>query len=257
VIVMDLGAGWGPGSSGGTLTLLLPLVAGIGAGAINTLVGSGTLITFPALLAIGMPPVNANITNNIGLVVGSVTGTLGYRRELAGQGRRLLRLAGFSALGGVLGALLLLRLPAAVGPTLSARAAAHAARRGGLPRRKPWWARALLGGGVFGTGVYGGYFGAAQGILLIAILDLGLDESLQRINALKNALASIVNLVATIVFLVVAPSRVSWPVAAAVAAGALIGGLLAARFGRRLPAALLRGLIVAVGVVAIVVLVIT
>ncbi len=249
--------------------LLLVLLAAVGAGAINTLVGSGTLLTFPVLLAVGLPPVSANITNNVGLVVGSITGTWGYRRELTGQWRRLARLAGFSAAGGLLGALLLLQLPgevfAAVVPALVALAVvlvlvgprlnAWAEKRAEADRAPSRAAGVALAGGVFGAGVYGGYFGAAQGVLLIGVLDLGLTETLQRINALKNALATIVNGLATVVFVVAAPSQVSWSLVAILAPGALLGGVLGARFGRRLPAVVLRGIIVVVGIVAIAILI--
>jgi len=223
-------------------------------------VGSGTLITFPVLLALGYAPVTANVSNTIGLVPGSLSGAIGYRRELAGQRPRAIRLGVGSTLGGVTGAVALLVLPAAAfktivpvfialalvlvlaQPTLSAR----------LRARRPPDARegAATRLAVFGTGVYGGYFGAAQGILLLGILGVALPDDLQRVNALKNVLAMLVNLVAGIVFALVAD--VAWDVAALLAVGATGGGVLGARFGRRLPPAVLRAVIVAVGTVAIV-----
>ena len=238
--------------------------AGMAAGAINTLVGSGTLITFPVLLAFGYSPVTANVSNNVGLVPGSVAGAIGYRRELEGQRTRALRFALASAVGATTGAVLLLVLPAsafkAIVPVFIAialvsvifqprldRLVAHRrpppdAHGTGLPRL-----------GVYLAGVYGGYFGAAQGILLLAILGLALPDGLQRINALKNVLAGVVNGVAALVFILAAD--IAWGPAALIAGGSVVGAQLAARYGRRLSAEALRAAIVAVGVAAIVQLV--
>ena len=224
------------------------------------MVGSGTLITFPVLLAFGYAPVTANVTNTLGLVPGSAAGSFGYRAELAGQWRRTGRLACASLSGGVLGAVLLLSLPAsafkAIVPGFIAvalilvvvqpRLSAWLAARGSAPTPA---AGPLVLAGVFAAGVYGGYFGAAQGILLLAILGLGLPESLQRVNAVKNVLAGLVNLVAAIVFVFVA--HIAWGAAVLIAVGAVCGGVLGARVGRRLPPAVLRGVIVVVGVSAI------
>ncbi len=247
------------------------LAAGAAAGTINTVVGSGTLVTFPTLLALGYPPVTANVSNNIGLVSGGVSGTWGYREELRGQGRAVRRLLPLSLLGSVAGALLLLRLPAEafetvvplliglsvvlvlVQPRLAA-AGADRRRRTGRGSRGPG---PLAQAGTLGAGVYGGYFGAAQGVLLVGVLGSLLDESLQRVNALKNLLALVVNLVAAVTFVVVRPSAVDWAVVALVAAGSLVGGVVGARVGRRLPATALRALIVGVGVVAVTRLVLT
>jgi uncharacterized protein len=237
------------------------VVAGVWAGMINTIVGSGTLVTFPVLLALGYPPLTANVSNGLGLVPGSLAGALGYRRELAGRRGRVVRLALVSGLGALLGAVLLLSLPPAafdavvpvlvavavvlviVQPVLTRRLAA---RHGGTRTRV---GPGLLAG-IFGTGVYGGYFGAAQGVLLLAILGIGLDDELQRHNAVKNVLATVANLVSGVVFTVVAP--ISWPVVMLIAAGSVAGGVVGARIGRRLPPTVLRGVIVVVGVVAIV-----
>jgi uncharacterized protein len=236
------------------------LAAGVAAGTINAVVGSGTLITFPVLLAAGYSPVVANVSNTVGLVPGSVAGSIGYRRELAGQGVRAARLGVASTVGGIVGAVLLLELPAsafeAIVPAFIALALA-------LIVAQPWLARRLgrvrpasahggpgVLGAVFCSGVYGGYFGAAQGIMLLAILGLTLPDDLQRINALKNVLAGLVNLVAGVVFIVVAD--IAWGAAVLVAAGAIAGGHLGARYGRRLPPAALRAVIVVVGVIAIV-----
>jgi uncharacterized protein len=235
--------------------------AGVAAGTINTVVGSGTLITFPVLLGFGYAPVTANVSNTIGLVPGSVTGAIGYRRELRGQGRRTIPLAAASAAGGIVGATLLLTLPASafkeIVPVFIAIALALILLQPRLSRalshlRRPAHARAgpVATLGVFASGVYGGYFGAAQGILLLSILGLALDDDLQRINALKVVLAGLVNAVAAVVFALVA--HVAWGAALLIAIGSTIGGVIGARAGRRLPAAALRAVIVVVGVVAIV-----
>jgi hypothetical protein len=235
--------------------------AGIVAGTINTVVGSGTLFTFPVLLAFGYSPVVANVSNTVGLVPGSVSGAIGYRRELAGQWRRLVPLATASVSGGIVGAVLLLSLPASafqaivpvfiaialvlivLQPRLSALLEGH--RAAGRVHAGPV---ATLG--VFAGGVYGGYFGAAQGILLLSILSLALDEKLQRINALKVVLTGLVNLVSGIVFIFAA--HVAWAPAGLIAGGSVLGGVIGARAGRRLPPAALRALIVVVGIAAIV-----
>ncbi|MEY9870562.1 putative membrane protein YfcA [Streptacidiphilus sp. MAP12-33] len=238
-------------------------LAGVGAGLINTVVGSGTLITFPVLLAAGLPPVTANVSNTLGLVPGSVSGALGYRRELAGLTPLLRRLGASALAGGLTGAVLLLELSAktfeAVVPFLIAGALALvllqpllakrlAARAEGRPRPADG-GRALLVG-VYLCGIYGGYFGAAQGVLLLGLMGVLLELPLQRINGVKNVLALLVNGVAAVLFAVV--GRIDWRAALLVAAGSVVGGQLGALVGRRLPAPVLRGVIVAVGVVAIV-----
>jgi uncharacterized protein len=246
------------------LESLAVVVAGLLAGMINAVVGSGTLITFPTLLALGVPPVTANVSNTVGLVPGSFSGAYGYRRELRGQGRRIARLGVGSGLGGITGGLLLLVLPESafeaivpalillgctlviLGPRISA-ATAH--------RRRGAHGGVALFAGIFGLGIYGGYFGAAQGILLVAVLSIALDDDLQRINALKNVLAGIVNLTAALLFIAVAD--VDWQIAVLIAIGAVAGGLLGARVGRRLPNSVLRGVIVVVGVTVSVWLILT
>lgn len=247
------------------LEALLVLVAGVWAGAINTLVGSGSLVTFPVLLAVGYSPLTANVSNNLGVVPGSISGAYGYRRELRGQRGRLLRFAPFSALGGLAGAVLLLALPAsafeAIVPFFVAlgvvlvilqphvnRRLARRRRAAGAGAREHGGAPARAATGL--TGVYGGYFGAAQGILLLAILGIAIDDDLQRVNALKVVLAGLVNFVAAVVFVIAA--HVAWGAVALIAAGSALGGQLGARVGRRLPAPALRAAIVVVGVAAIV-----
>jgi uncharacterized membrane protein YfcA len=235
--------------------------AGIVAGTINTVVGSGTLFTFPVLLAFGYAPVTANVSNTIGLVPGSASGAIGYRQELAGQKRRLALLASFSVTGGVIGAILLLTLPASafkdivpvfivialvliifqprINRFLEARGSARGDHAGPL---------ALAG--VFAGGIYGGYFGAAQGIMVLAILGLSIEDSLQRLNALKVVMTGAVNLVSGIVFVFAA--HVAWAPAGLIAGGSVLGGVIGARIGRRLSPQVLRAVVVVVGIVAIV-----
>lgn len=251
----------------GWVEVLAVLAAGVAAGAVNAVVGSGTLITFPTLLALGFPPVVANISNNVGLVPGGVSATWGYRRELSGQRRRMLTLAPLSLAGSVTGALLLLALPAeafaTIVPVLLAlsivlvvvqpwmqRAVASRRERRGRVDDGPGH-RVALQAGTYLAGTYGGYFGAAQGVLLVGLLGSLLAETLQRVNAAKNLLALVVNSVAALTFSLVAFDRIDWRVVGIIAVGSALGGLLGARIGRRLPNWLLRGVIVVVGLVAI------
>ena len=239
------------------------LAAGVAAGAINALVGSGTLVTFSTLVALGVPPLTANVTNTVGLVFGSVASSVGYRRELATQHARMVRFVPASVLGGLTGAMLLLVLPEsafdAIVPALVGLGVL-------LVAVQPWLARRLsvehdthaLGGpvawiAVFLIGIYGGYFGAAQGVLLIAVLGALVDAHLQRVNALKNVLAAVVNAVAAVVFILLAD--IDWAIAVVLIAGATCGGYLGAHYGRRLPAGALRAFVIIVGLIAIVVLV--
>jgi uncharacterized protein len=239
---------------------VLVLLAGMAAGTVNAIVGSGTLITFPVLLAVGYSPVLANVSNTVGLAPGSISAAIGYRAELVGQGRRLKVLGVASLAGGITGGVLLLTLPEnafrAIVPVLIAASCV-------LVLVQPWLTERLrmaerrrehggvaLFAGVYLAGVYGGYFGAAQGVLLIALLGLFLDEHLQRVNAAKNVLAGTVNGVAAVLFILV--SHVAWVAALLIAVGSVIGGQLGARIGRRTRPGILRGLVVLVGIVAIV-----
>ncbi len=247
------------------------VAAGFAAGGINAVVGSGTLVSFPVLLAVGIPPLPATISNSLGLVAGNLSGSIGYRRELAGQRGLLLRLLPASILGALTGSFLLLHLPAssfetivpvliglavvlvAVQPLLQRRLAAtrgpHVDRPIGPGRL------AALFAGAYATGTYGGYFAASQGVLQIGIFGLLLHESLQRLNAIKNVLTLAVNGVAATAYVVVATDRINWVAAGLLAAGALVGGAVSSRYGRRLPSWILRTAIVALGIVAIVTLV--
>jgi uncharacterized membrane protein YfcA len=231
--------------------------AGLAAGAINTIVGSGSLVTFPTLLALGYAPVVANVANTIGLVPGAASGAVGYRRELVGQRSRAARLGVAAALGGLSGGMLLLALPASafgrVVPILILLACVLVAIQPRLSRvlatrrgedAEGSWVLPLL---VYATAIYGGYFGAAQSVILIAILAVFVSDDLQRLNGLKNVLALVVNGVAAVLFIAVA--HVAWAPAALIAAGSIVGGQVGAVIGRRLPRQLLRGAIISVGIV--------
>jgi uncharacterized membrane protein YfcA len=248
--------------------------AGFAAGGINSVVGSGTLVTFPVLLAVGLPPVTATVSNSLGLVAGNLTGAIGYRRELRGQLGLIVRLLPASILGALTGAFLLLNLPASsfetivpvlIGLAVVLVAVQPALQRTLRGRRSPGEESAprigagrltALFAGAYVTGTYGGYFSASQGVLQIGIFGLLLRESLQRLNAIKNVLTTAVNAVAATAYVVVATDRVDWRAAGLIAVGAIMGGYTGARFGRRLPAPALRAAIVVLGLTAIAVLLI-
>jgi uncharacterized membrane protein YfcA len=225
--------------------------AGVLAGAVNAIVGSGSLITFPTLLAVGYPSVTANVSNTVGLVFGGVSGAWGYRRELRGQGRRVAPLAAGSAVGALVGGILLLSLPDkvfdAVVPILILLAVALMAFK---PTPKHGAERDHVvpaTGGTFLTGIYGGYFGAAQGVILLAVLRLAFTDDLQRLNAVKNVLASLANAVAAVLF--IAAADVAWEATALIAAGSIVGGALGANYGRRLPEEWLRRIVIVGGTI--------
>ncbi|MFW0782968.1 sulfite exporter TauE/SafE family protein [Gordonia sp. CPCC 206044] len=249
--------------------LLAVFAAGIGAGAINAVVGSGTLITFPTLVAFGVPPVSATISNAIGLVAGGVSGTWGYRRELAGQWPQLRWQIPASFLGAIVGCWLLLHLPEtvfeAVVPVLLVAALVLVVAQPAIARwvghrvGVPGHHRTTLSGpriaamvtATFAVGVYGGYFTAAQGILLMGALGVIVPDDLQRMNAAKNLLALVVNVVAAVTYALVAFDRIHWDAALLIAAGSLIGGFAGARYGRRLSPTALRAVIVVVGLIGL------
>ncbi|HEX9624720.1 MAG TPA: sulfite exporter TauE/SafE family protein [Streptosporangiaceae bacterium] len=242
-----------------SLAALAIFAAAVAAGTINAVVGSGSLITFPTLLALGYPPVVANVSNNIGVIPGNVTASFGYRAELTGQRDRLLRLGVASFAGALTGAVALLALPAGVfklivpvliiaacvlvilQPKLSAWVAGH------NPDQSDRVGPVLIAG-VYLTGVYGGYFGAAQGVLLVGLLGVFLTDNLQRINAGKNVLVTIVNAVAALIFVIFA--HVAWLAVALIAVGSGLGGVIGAKIGRRLHPLALRIIIVIIGVVS-------
>lgn len=247
---------------------LLLVAAGLTAGVMNAVVGAGTLVTFPTLLLLGYPPVLANVSNTVGLVPGAAMATVGYRATLRGRGPVVRRLLVATVTGGLTGGLLLVRLPgsafdvvvpwlllaaaalAALQPRIAGRVARRRAARGSVPV-----GAGRVGVGVFvgilATGVYGGYFGAAQGVLLLVILGFALGGPLNDLNGVKNVLGGTANLVSALLFIAV--SEVDWAVAGLIAAGATVGGGLGGRYGPRLPSSALRVLLVAIAVVAAVV----
>jgi uncharacterized membrane protein YfcA len=260
--------------------LRLLLLGGVGlvVGAINTVAGGGSLISFPTLLALGYSPLVANVTNTFGVFPSSAGGALGYRRELSGQRRNWILLAAICTAGSLIGAWLLLVLPAssfeAAVPALIATAAlltlaqpwlarrmrarsaqpvAVAAAGGGggetvepplVPIHRQW----VLLGSVLLISVYGGYFGAAIGVLLVAVLGLFLHDTLQRNNALKTSLTVVVNGVAALAFTFLGP--VVWSAALTLAVTTGLGGMLGAAIARRLSDRALRWAVVAIGLAA-------
>jgi uncharacterized protein len=245
--------------------ILAIFAAGVGAGTINTIVGSGTLITFPVLLATGLPPVTATVSNALGLIPGSVSGAIGYRKELAGQRGRILKLSIGALAGGLTGATLLLALPSKAFETivpvlvglalvlviLQPRISKAVQRRRahtGTPARPD--GGPVLYIGMTLASVYGGYFTAAQGIIYLSLMGMLLDDTIQRLNAVKNVLAALVNSIAALFFLFVADF--DWTAVVLIAVGSAIGGQIGAKVGRRLSPAFLRAFVVVVGTAAIV-----
>jgi len=240
------------------IPILVLVATGTAAGAINAVAGSGSLLTFPTLLALGYSPLVANVSNTVGLTVGGMSSAVGYRRELSGQRTRLLHLGACSLVGGFCGAILLLILPASVFQKVVPALVLLAV---GLLLIQPWLSRVLaarhpgLGGpvalraSILAAGVYGGYFGAALGVLFMAILGLLVDDSMQRLSGLKTVLATIANGIASIVFIFRAP--VAWEVALLIAISSAIGGQLGAAYGRKLPAPVLRTVLVTAGIAVV------
>lgn len=251
------------------LEIVLILLAGVGAGTINAVVGSGTLITFPTLVAFGYPPVIATMSNAVGQIPGGLSASFGYRAELRGQGPRIRQLLPASLLGAVTGSWLLLHLPPSVFevvvPVLLVLAialvVAQPAIQRAVRRRKEAAGTSvhelsrrqtvLLVLSTYLIGVYGGYFTAAQGVLFVGVAGALLPDALQRVNGLKNVLTLAVNVVAAGAYTIVASDRIQWGAAGLIAAGTLVGGFIGSGVGRRLPAPVLRGIIVALGAVAI------
>jgi uncharacterized membrane protein YfcA len=246
---------------------LLVFFAGLWAGTINSVVGSGTLVTFPVLIALGVAPVTASISNAMGLVAGNAAGAWGYRKELQGRGQQLVRLLPASLLGGISGAWLLLHLPEKVfqyaAPVLIVVALLMVVFQ---PRLQMWVRNreenpehAIRDKGhsvalvvlVYLAGVYGGYFVAAQGILVVGILGVFMTGTIQNANAMKNILVLGVNIVAAASYLLFAFGRINWPVVAIIAVSSLIGGVVGSKVGRRLSPPVLRGVIFTLGLVAL------
>jgi len=249
------------------LSSILVFFAGLWAGTINAVVGSGTLVTFPVLIALGVAPVVASMSNAMGLVAGTAAGAWGYRRELAGRGRQLLKLMPASLLGGITGAWLLLHLPekvfAYVAPVLLVAALLMVLFQ---PKLQAWIRNReqnpehaikdkshgiLLVVLIYLAGVYGGYFVAAQGILLVGILGVFLSGTMQNANAMKNILTLTVNMVAAVSYLIFAFDRINWWVVLLIAVSSTIGGLLGSKVGRKLSPKVLRGVIFTLGIVAL------
>lgn len=246
------------------------IAAGIAAGIINVVAGAGTLITFPVLLALGVPPVTANVSNTVGLVPASISGAYGYRRELRGQWPSVIRMATLSGAGGLAGGAALLLLPAdnfsvivpfllliaAILAAIQPRVAAFVRRRStdeAVNATRPLTFGLVLG--VFLTGIYGGYFGAAQGVVLLALLGILWSTDLNRANGAKNVLAGVANVISAVLF--IAMGIVNWQIAVLVGVGSAIGGWIGSRIGRKLPASILRAILVVVAVVAAIVLFLT
>lgn len=232
--------------------VLLVLAGGLVAGTANTIAGGGSLLTFPLLVALGLPPLDANVTNTVGIAPAAVGGLLGYQRELTGQRRRLIGLLPYAVVGAVLGAVLLLTTPARVFTRvvpalivvaclvlLAQRPLARALER----RRRSRFS--LLRAGLFVTAVYGGYFGAAVSVLVLALLAVTIDDALQRLNALKVPLAGAMNLVSGIAFAFFGP--VHWVYVLVLAPATLVGGRIGAAAARRVPDQPLRIAVVVIG----------
>ena len=245
--------------------VLAVIGAGLGAGLVVTAVGAGSLVSFPILLGVGLSPVVANVCNTVGLVPGGLSGSWGYRRELAGKAPLVRAVAVSSGLGALAGAALLLVMPpsafaqvvpwlvilaatlVAVQPLVSGWLRRRAVRRGTVRVPAGTGLPPSLGGVSSVVGVYGGYFGAGQGVMLVAFLALGLEETLQVVNGLKNVAVLAANVAASVVFVAVAP--LDWAVVGLVALGSVVGGWAGAHLGRRLPPTVFRVLVVGFGYV--------
>jgi uncharacterized membrane protein YfcA len=237
-------------------TLILLAAAGFLAGALNAAAGGGSLISFPALIAVGYPPLTANVTNNIAVAPGYVTGATGYRRELRGQGHRILPLTVASAIGSLVGVgLILISSQSAfesIVPFLVLAACVLLAFQPAITRRLEEHSgdRNRPGSGVLAgqalAAVYGGYFSAALGVVVLAVLGLAFDDTLQRLNALKALLQLIIGAVSAVGFALVTP--VAWTAVAVVAPASVVGGEVGARLARRVSDRALRVGIVTYGV---------
>ncbi|SHK34554.1 hypothetical protein SAMN05443637_105102 [Pseudonocardia thermophila] len=252
---------------GGALTALEQLavvLAGFGAGILTSSVGIASLLSFPVLLAVGIPPVVANVSNTLGLILGGVGGVVGYREELREEPALTRRIVILTGIAGAVGAALLLALPESVFVAIVPWLILGTCVLVGVQPRLSRWLAERRGGGqrttltptttvfVFLTGVYGGYFGAGAGVLMVATLALGLDVAFRIVSAIRTTSVLAANAVAGLIFLAVA--EVDWLAAALLAVGSIGGGYVGARVARRMPATLLRILIVVAGVVAAVLL---
>jgi hypothetical protein len=236
--------------------------AGVFAGFVGAVVGSGTLVTFPTLLWVGYSPIVANVSNGLGIVPGSITGVLGFRDDLTEQGPRLRRLVPACALGALGGAALLLSLPAAaftaivpvlialavvlvvVQPMLKRRLEARSRAVHAVHRERAWVQRAA----AFGLGVYGGYFGGGLGIIALGVLAMVVPDDLRTVNAMKVVMVLVANLISGVAFIFVA--HIAWLAVLFLAIGSSAGGWIGAKVGRRLSPGVLRGAIVVIGTAA-------
>jgi uncharacterized protein len=245
----------------GSSHILLLLLGGLGAGVFNGVAGGGSLISFPLLLALGYPALTANITNTVGIWPGYVSGAAGFRNEISGQRDRLVPLGAVGSLGGIAGALLLLTTSSAafrsLVPWLVLGASILFAVQpllkralGGTAHTPPRTRPILLAGGTFAASVYGGYFGAGLGVILLAILGLALPDSIIRTSGLRTALSILVNGVAAVVFLI--HGGLAWEAVGLLAAGSLVGGWVGARVALSIPAWALRVVVVIIGLVTVV-----
>ena len=241
--------------------VVLIVLAGVGAGIFNGVAGGGSLISFPVLLALGYPALTANITNTVGIWPGYAGSAAGFRDEISGQRDRLAQLSPVAALGGIIGAILLLTTSSAafraLAPWLVLGASVLFALQPLLRRALSGSAHApprtrplLLTGGTFLASVYGGYFGAGLGVMLLAILGLALPDSILRTSGLRTALSILVNGVAAVVFLL--HRGLAWEAVGLLAAGSLVGGWIGARVALSISATALRVVVVAVGLATVV-----
>ena len=249
-----------------SLEALLVLVTGFGAGILSSTVGVASLLSFPVLVALGLPPVVANVSNTLGMIPAGLGGVVGYRQEVREGGRVAAVIVVVCALGAILGAVLLLGLPPgvfeAIVPYLIlftcllvgvqpriARwlRARHEARHGVALAERRHMSPATTAFATI-TGVYGGYFGAGAGVMMVAVLGIGTDLELRIVNGLKTLSLMVGNVVAGLIFIVVAEPR--WDVVVLLAAGSLVGGYVGARIGRKLPDAVFRWAVVGAGLVA-------
>lgn len=242
------------------INFVLIALAAVAAGFINAIAGGGTLISFPALIAVGVPPVAANVTNTVALVPGYLGATFAQIKDLAGQGRRLRLLIPTGALGGIAGGLLLLntseKLFAELVPYLILLAAGLLAVQDIV---RKWVARRIEASGgsaaneawsigpVFLASIYGGYFGAGLSVIVLAVLGLVIDDTLTRLNGLKQIIAFSVNVAAAIFF--VFSGQVVWIAAAVMAVGAVLGGVLGGKLARFVKPQVLRAVVVTIAVI--------
>jgi len=241
--------------SSSPVALAFLLVAGLLGGAVNAVAGGGSLLVFPALLAVGFPPLAANVTNSVAQWPGYLGIAVGARKDLRGQRRRILFTSGVGVLGAAVGSALLLVLPGAVFNTVVPVLVLVASV---LLALQPWLKRwvgapepgaadrdlALLPA-VFVAAIYGGYFGGALGVILIAVLALCANDALVRLNALKGLLSLVIATVTVVIFAIAAP--VDWLAVALLAPTTLVGGFVGAKLARRLPENLLRWSVVLLG----------